>query len=203
MRHAFFSLLILAATYAFGAQVRVQSPALWASILTSDQACTQGINRAQAIAEQTDGTTYLWSISNGIIVDGQGTSVIHFTPIDGREAVLTVRVDWRGASVAVQVTLPVFDPPTILRQPKSATVLPGTSVTLTVDATNDAFAYDWYEGAPGDTSKVVLPGAILFRTPPLTKTTSYWVRVTGRCGATASQAAIVTVDAGRRRAAGR
>jgi hypothetical protein len=203
MRNALFSLLILSATFAFGAQVHVQSPALFAEILTSGQACTQGINRAQAVAEQTDGTTYLWSISNGVIVDGQGTSVIHFTPIDGREAVLTVRVEWRGASIAVQATIPVFDPPTILRQPKSATVPPGTSVTLTVEASNDAFFYDWYEGLPGDTSKVVLPGAILFKTPPLTKTTSYWVRVSGRCGATASQAAIVTVDGGRRRAARR
>ena len=61
---------------------------------------------------------------------------------------------------------------------------------------------DRVEGEPGDTSKVVAADTVLFKTPAMTKTTSYWVRVSGTRGSVASKAAVVTV-LGRRRGVGR
>ena len=94
----------------------------------------------------------------------------------------------------------VFDPPTILRQPQSISVAPGTSITLTVASSDDMAVYDWFEGRAGDPSKIVSAGAIALKTPALTKSTSYWVRVTGRCGGVESQTATVTL-LGKRRSA--
>src|SRR5215510_5089213 len=178
MRKTLFSLLILAAGTAFGAaQVRPQSPVLFPTLLTSSIACTQGINQARLIVEPTQATRYDWKVDNGIIVDGQNTSEIRFTPINTGYMVLSVHAFSFGNETGAQITLPVFDPPTIVRQPRSQTVLAGTSAVLSIEATDDAWFFDWYEGQPGDMSKVVLPGATVFRTPRLTKTTSYWVRV--------------------------
>jgi hypothetical protein len=100
-----------------------------------------------------------------------------------------------GAATMVIVAAPV-----IVLQPKSVSIPSGASATLTI-AADDAVSYDWYEGLVNDTTKFVGGGPML-KTPSLTKPTSYWVRVSNRCGAVASQPVVVTV-AGKRRAAGR
>src|SRR5207248_297370 len=114
----------------------------------------------------------------------------------------TISVEWAGTQMTQHVALPIIDPPTILLQPQSATVLPGNAVTLIAASSDDYAVYDWFEGTSGDTSRVVSPGAIVFKTPPLAKSASYWVRVTGRCGVVASKTANLTV-LGKRRSTGR
>lgn len=201
MRHALCALLILlnATTVFASKQVRPQSPTFAASIATPDAACRQGINRAQAVTNAGDGATYNWTASNAAIVSGQGTPSITYAPADGGVVVLFLTIEW-GMTFTTHRTVPVSDAPTILRQPKSTAVAPGGVATLSIAATDDAFFYDWFEGAVGDTSKLVIAGTTEFKTPPLTKSASYWVRVSNACGAVFSQAAQVTV-AGKRRAA--
>jgi hypothetical protein len=204
MRTACFSLLILVTSYAFGANgVRIESPLPFnASILTSGAACVEGINRAQVVTDGPGGARYHWTIAHGVIVDGENTSAIEFTPIDRDFTVLSVFVEWGGIGTTLHAAIPVFGPPAILQQPQSAAVLPGGSATLTVVATNEALDYEWFEGRSGDTSKRVAVGVAAFKTPPLTKSAAYWVRVSGGCGAVASQTAMVMVGA-KRRSAGR
>ena len=197
MRTTYFSLLILLAGSAFASPVTFN-----VTILSSPTACTQGINRAQVVTDAASNARYHWTIANGIITDGAAASSVKFTPVDGGVSVLTVTVEWSGTQVTRQVSLPIFDPPTILRQPQSLTVPPGSSVTLSVASDDEIATYDWFEGPAGDTSKIVSAGAIAFKTPALSKSASYWVRVTGRCGVVASQTASITL-LGKRRSTGR
>src|SRR5262245_11898990 len=197
MRKIYFSLLCALAAPALASPVPFN-----VTILSSTIACSQGINRAQVLTDASGGVRFHWSIANGVIVDGADASAVTFTPVDGGNAVLTVTVDWQGTQQVRQIALPVFDPPTILRQPQSMTVLPGSSVTLSVASNDEMASYDWFEGRSGDISKIVSAGAIAFKTPQLAQSTSYWVRVNGRCGTVASQTATVTL-LGKRRSSGR
>jgi hypothetical protein len=92
--------------------------------------------------------------------------------------------------------------PVVTISPASQEVKNNTSVTLSVVATGTGpLQYQWYQGAKGDTSKL-LPGAIVstFTSANLSASTSFWVRVTNGCGIADSNAAQITVSGGRRRA---
>lgn len=202
MRNVLVSLLLLVTTAAFaGPAIQPHSPTFSATIVTLGSACLYGINHAQAVTDAGDGATYTWRVTNGAILSGQGTPSITFTAVETGTALVTLTIEW-GMTLTTFRPVPVFGPPSILQQPKSAAIPAGTAAVLSIAATDDAYSYQWFEGRIGDTSKPVIASTTEFKTPPLTKTTSYWVRVGNRCGAVASQAAIVTVNA-KRRAAGR
>jgi hypothetical protein len=85
-------------------------------------------------------------------------------------------------------------PPSIVLPPQSRTIERGRTVTLSaIAAGTGELAYQWYQGDVGDTSAPVSGDASTFTTPPLTATTSFWVRVTNACGTADSAAATVTV----------
>lgn len=85
--------------------------------------------------------------------------------------------------------------PTITTQPQDATVASGGTATLDVVASGTGpLNYQWYQGIAGDTANPVGTGQS-FTTPPLTATTSYWVRVSGPGGQVDSRTAVVTVGA--------
>jgi PKD repeat protein len=87
--------------------------------------------------------------------------------------------------------------PAITGQPTDRSIDRGQSTRLEVAATGSGLSYQWYEGARGVTTRL-LPG----RTTPAInvtpdQTTSYWVRVSGTCGAPVdSRAATVNVNVG-------
>lgn len=84
-------------------------------------------------------------------------------------------------------------PPQIGRNPQSTTIDRGQSVSLTVMASGDDLAYQWFEGARGDLSRPVTNGrsASLTVTPPETR--AYWVFVFNAWGNVQSTTASVTV----------
>ncbi|MGH3752410.1 MAG: Ig-like domain-containing protein, partial [Pseudonocardiaceae bacterium] len=83
--------------------------------------------------------------------------------------------------------------PTITDEPDDTTISSGQTATLSVVATGTApLSYQWYRGISGDTSTPVATGSS-FTTPPLTVTTSYWVRVSNTTGTDDSRTATVTV----------
>lgn len=84
---------------------------------------------------------------------------------------------------------------TISTQPSSVSINSGETTTLHVAATGATpFTYQWYRGISGDTADPIA-GAIgdSFTTPPLTTSTSYWVRVTNAASSADSGTAVVTV----------
>jgi hypothetical protein len=198
MRKIHFSLLFTL----FAAATASASPlTLEASLVTARAACIQGINRAQVVSNADNRATYRWTITNGVITEGQGTPFVVFLPVDGHIVKLTVAIDWMGSSATLQTSIPVYGPPTILQEPRNVTLLPGGSTTLQVTASNDALDYEWFEGVSGDTSKLVAVGTTAFVTPALTKSTAYWVRVSGGCSSVASRTIVVSVATKRRAAA--
>ena len=194
MRNTLTGLLLLlplpaAASIAHSVQIAVSAPA-----------CAHRSNRAQAVAKPSSGAHYAWSISNGTIASGQGTPNVEFVPNESGTATLVLRIDWPDESMLAQTNIPVFGPPDILQQPQNATAPLGGFVTLTVMASDEAATYDWYEGVSGDTSKFMFTGGPEFTTPPLRKSTSYWVRVSNVCESADSKTVTVTVLTPRRRA---
>ena len=60
-------------------------------------------------------------------------------------------------------------------------------------ASGSNLSYQWYQGENGDTSTPVGANGDSFTTPPLTTTTTYWVRVSNPAGTANSDVAIITV----------
>ena len=84
-------------------------------------------------------------------------------------------------AVTVTVAAACVDP-AITTHPHDATIVVGSSATLTVAATGTpTLHFQWFEGATGDTSKPRGADSPTFNTGPLTKKTQYWVQVRGTC----------------------
>jgi hypothetical protein len=97
----------------------------------------------------------------------------------------------------MRITVDPF--PTVAVPQNELRITRGTTATLSVTSA-DAEQHAWYEGAPGDTSRPVGTNAATFTTPPLERSTRYWVRVSNRCGSADSAAIAVTVPASKGRA---
>jgi len=98
------------------------------------------------------------------------------------------------AAVAAIPTVPTA--PVIVNQPQPPTIPAGGTETMTVSATGGGLAFQWFQGSAPDTSVPILGATnASFTTPPLTTTTSYWVRVTNALGSVDSSTVTVTVTA--------
>lgn len=101
-----------------------------------------------------------------------------------------------GTATSQAAVIQVNTPPVITTQPASAFAAAGSGVTLNVTASGTTpLAYQWYEGASGDTSTPAGSTTASLTTGPLSATTSYWVRVTNDHGSADSAAATITVGA--------
>jgi len=104
-------------------------------------------------------------------------------------------------SVTVTITVNVPPPPTgvapsIASQPQSQTITSGQTASLSVAAGGTApLTYQWYIGTSGSTALPV-GGATgsSYTTPPLSTTTSYWVRVSNGFGSADSATATIKVS---------
>src|SRR6266849_3409595 len=98
-------------------------------------------------------------------------------------------------SDAVVVTVQPCNAPAILIQPTGGDVMSGfTTVLFVGDIGTKPEGYQWFEGAPGDTSRPVLnANQASFTTPLLLNSTSYWVRITNDCGTIDSASAQLNI----------
>jgi hypothetical protein len=98
-------------------------------------------------------------------------------------------------STAATVTVTECVPASVATQPQPKTITAPASTSLTVEAAGTGpFTYEWFIGERNDTSNPV-PNSnkTSINVSPAT-TTTYWVRITGQCGAPASSVtAVVTV----------
>jgi YD repeat-containing protein len=91
-------------------------------------------------------------------------------------------------------TVTVCKPPAITTQPISTNKPANSGVTLSVTATGTELTYQWYVGAAGTTtSPVTTNGTSASLNVNPTATTSYWVKIGGRCGSVNSNTAKVYV----------
>lgn len=125
------------------------------------------------------------------------TSSSYTTPTLMASTNYWVRVTNATSSTADSATaaITVLTPPTISSQPTGSTITTGQTVTLSVTATGSGLTYQWYVGSSGTTtSPISLATTSTYRTPALSMTTSYWVRVTNSGGSVDSSTATVTVS---------
>ncbi|HEX7190363.1 MAG TPA: hypothetical protein VF381_02220 [Thermoanaerobaculia bacterium] len=85
-------------------------------------------------------------------------------------------------------------PPAIRSEPRSTTIPPGGSTTLSVTASGTALQYQWYVGASGNTSTPISEGTGPSLTQHPASAVSYWVRVFNACGSVNSTTATITVS---------
>lgn len=142
-----------------------------------------------------DVATGTGSTTNGYLVKW-----VDIAPGDNGTFAVEVRTH-TGTSAAIipqAILLEAFTdtPPAaeIQAQPQGATISFNSSANISVTATGDGLAYQWYEGAAGVTTHPV-SGATssALTSPALTANTSFWVRITNPGGTVDSAAALVTV----------
>jgi hypothetical protein len=147
-------------------------------------------------ASGTGPITYQWFLNGSSEPIPGATSTTLVTPPITETSTFQARVDnGCGSASSLNFTFEVCTAgPLINNQPASTTIPSGSSATIRVGATSTGLTFEWYRGASGDTSSLLATGNFgEFRTPQLTETTSYWVRVSNACGTVDSAAATVTV----------
>jgi uncharacterized repeat protein (TIGR02543 family) len=108
-------------------------------------------------------------------------------------AVVTTNTVSSGTPVAVAT---ILVRPVISQQPTAdSLIVTGATLPLSVTATGSALTYQWYQGTSGSILNPV-SGATSssFTIPPLTTTTSYWVRVSNLAGHADSSVANVVLN---------
>jgi hypothetical protein len=119
----------------------------------------QGANASAIVVRPSSTTTYWVRVSNGCP-----------PPADSRAATITV-----NGCAAVSIT----------SQTPNPSIIQGNSTQLTITATGGTLGYQWYMGRPGDTSNPLTGSTSASVTVSPAITTSYWVRATSSCGASA------------------
>ena len=141
--------------------------------------------------------SYQWYRGNrGDISNPVGTNASTLaTPPTNADTLYWVRVSNAAGYVdSAAALVKIATAPVITAQPASVTISSGQTATLSVTATGSTtLLYRWYQGPVGVTTTPVGSNSASFTTPPLTKTTSYWVKVENWISGTSSSTAVVTV----------
>jgi YD repeat-containing protein len=127
------------------------------------------------------------------VTTGNGTSLDYTTPYLTSTQQYWMEFEHEGCITTSNTTTIYVCKPTLTSQPQSATVLSGSSKTLSVTATGSPLTYQWYLGSSGVTTQPVSGATSASLTMSPAATTSYWVRVTGCSVSTDSAAATITV----------
>ncbi len=150
------------------------------------------------VASGTAPLTYQWyQGAKGVTTTKVGTNSNSFNT----GALIATTSYWVKVTNAANVagadsdaaTVTVTTPPLITTQPASTTINSGSTATLNVAASGTSPTFQWYTGSVGDYANPAGTGPS-FTTPPLSTTTSYWVRATNNAGSDNSNTATVTVN---------
>jgi M6 family metalloprotease-like protein len=170
--------------------------------LPTFSATAPGAGGAASVAVSSN-AAWSWSISQSWITAPQETAtqsndqsfdyLVAANPLTvSRSATITFSSAGLPSAV-LTITQPPAGP-AITQQPAGATIEPGGQAVLTVATSAPSATYQWYAGAPGNTTLPV-PDAVgnTLRISP-GGTMSYWVRLTNTQGTTDSTVAVVTVN---------
>jgi hypothetical protein len=121
--------------------------------------CWNGQSDAQSL-ETSPGTTYQWSVTNGTILSGNGTSKIVYAAAAGAT---TVGVDWTVTTASGCAATNHFDVAVDVLQTTASAAGPttfcaGGSVVLTAATVPGAGYYQWSNGAQGQSITVTAGG---------------------------------------------
>jgi hypothetical protein len=176
------------------------------SIATQPQNKTIAAGGTTSISVVAGGSgpfTYQWYIgTSGDTSTPTGTNAATLSNLSpARTTSYWVRVTGQCGSPAdsntATVTVQDCTPASISSQPPNKTIVAGSTTSLSVTAGGTSpFTYQWYLGTTGDTSTPIGNNSSTLAGLSPSSTTSYWVRVTGACGAALnSNTATITVNA--------
>jgi endonuclease G len=173
-----------------------------APIVTSRTACER--SSGNVASTTLGGVAFAWTITNGTITEGQGTSTIVYTAgaSGATELRVTVTDACGGVSTGYQ-SVPLAERVAILTQTRNLQITSGQSATLNVVTSTPTADFQWYRGTLGDASTPVGTNSATYSTGPLSATTHYWVQVFTRCGSVQSLPMTVTVPSSSKRRAAR
>lgn len=142
-----------------------------------------GSNTVLSVVASGASLTYQWYLGGAAIADATSAN---YTATDAGSYYVVVTSS-EGSVTSANATISVTSTPVILSHPQSATILTGTSQTLTVEADGVEMAYQWYkdgtaiDGATHPSYDVATAG-------------SYTVSVTNSAGAVTSNSATIAVS---------
>lgn len=190
-----------AAGLSAGSSVGTSVPLPAATLRASQRTCANTPATITIFLTGSAPFTVTWD--DGVVQTNlQGSSATRTVQVaeDRTFTILSVADASCGVNTAPEsIRIDVDPQPVIDDQTHAVTVTPNQTAKLTVSA-SDASQYSWFEGTRGDTSHPVGRSSATFTTPPLTRSTRYWVRVSNRCGSTDSETISVGVSAKRRAA---
>lgn len=129
--------------------------------------------------------TYQWYLGQpGDVTDslaGQTSSSLTVSPSADTTYWVRVTGSCGVSKDSAAATVTLCKAPQITAQPQNITAAANASTTLTVTATGTELTYQWYAGASGVTTTPL--GTSASQTVSPGTTSDYWVRVSGRCGA--------------------
>jgi uncharacterized repeat protein (TIGR02543 family) len=181
------------------AAISVNQPAAITSHPTSTTLNSGDTTTLSVVASGTGPLTYQWYQGNsGNTTTPVGTNSASFTT----PALTTDRSYWvkvtnianpSGAN-SNTATIAVITPPLITNQPVSVSVSTGSSATFTLGLTGTAPNFQWYSGLTGDTTHPISnTDSASYTTPPLSETSTYWVRAGNSAGTIDSNTVTATV----------
>ncbi len=169
------------------------------SSVSGNRTVTPGDTVQLSVVATGSNLTYQWYAgSSGNTSNPVATTSGYVTP-----PITSVRTYWVRVSNAcgtpqdsatITLTPAQCNAPAFTQNLSSQTITANQSVPLQVVVAGSAtLTYQWYQGALGVTTTPVGTNSNAFTTPPLTTTTSYWVRVANSCGTIDSAVAVLTV----------
>lgn len=159
----------------------------------SDFVMAYGTKELQ-VASDMPNATYQWysgTSGSGTLING-ATSYKYTTPQLTAAANYWVKVTGSCGigTNSNTATITICSPPAINGPPGSTSVAINTPVRLFVTATGDDLKYQWYQGTSG--SGTLLPGKTnSYLDFTAQANTSYWVKVSGKCGTPQNSATAV------------
>ena len=175
-------------------------PAVTINSISLDTLIIQGKSATLTVdAIGGSGLTFRWFVGtpgSTTTPAGSGTTITVTPPFTTSYWVrITNNCGGFADSDAMVVTVQPCNAPAIVIQPAGGDVMSGSTTVLFVgDTGTKPESYQWFEGAPGDTSQPVLNATqASFTTPLLINSTSYWVRITNDCGTIDSASARLSI----------
>jgi hypothetical protein len=151
-----------------------------------------------AVAASGTSPTYQWYLgSSGNTnnpISGANSSTYKTPTLTSSKSYWVRASNSVGSDDSTTATVTVRIPPAITTQPVSTTINSGSTTTLTVSTTGTTPTFQWYLGNSGDTSHPIAGATTAsYKTPSLTSTSRYWVKVSNAAGSINSSTATVSV----------
>ncbi len=177
-----------------GAALTVNTPVSLTTQPLSQAKCVGDSVTLSVIASGTGPLTYQWQKA-GVTIGG-ATASMYFIPsavADDAGAYTVIASGACGPVASSVANLTVNAPPSVLTNPASQAICPGSPVTFSITTTGTGWGYQWYKVGVGAIAGATLSSYTIPSVALGDANTDYYVAVGGACGSVTSALATLTV----------